>query len=85
MLYFIESGIYAKIGYSKDFGEPFIKRIEQYKSCNPAFRVVDTAEGNFEDEQRLHKLYSKYLVNGNREWCYAKNLVTKIWIEYRAS
>lgn len=84
MLYFIESGIYAKIGYSKDC-DTFEKRLSTYKTHNPHFRLVDIAEGTKEDEKRLQSLYKKYPVRDNREWTYAKNLATKIWIEYRAS
>ena len=58
MLYLIESGIYAKIGYTSD---------------------------NETLEKRLQALYKDYKANSNTEWSYTKKLVTKIWIDYRAS
>lgn len=84
MLYFIECGIYAKIGYSKDV-DTFEKRLLSYRTHNPQFRLVDIADGTKEDEQRLQALYKMYPVDGNREWTYAKKLATKIWVEYRTS
>ena len=44
MLYFIESGIYAKIGYSSDY-KTFEKRLLHYQVHNPSFNLLDTAEG----------------------------------------
>ena len=84
MLYFIECGIYAKIGYTKDIST-FKKRLSTYRTHNPQFRLVDITDGTQEDEQRLQALYKKYPVDGNREWTYAKKLATKIWVEYRTS
>lgn len=84
MLYFIECGIYAKIGYSKNV-DTFEKRLSAYKTHNPHFRLVDITDGTKEDEQRLQSLYKMYPVDGNKEWTYAKKLATKIWVEYRAS
>ena len=84
MLDFIECGIYAKIGYSKDV-DTFEKRLLSYRTHNPHFRLVDIADGTKADEQRLQSLYKMYPVDGNREWTYAKKLATKIWVEYRAS
>lgn len=84
MLYFIECGIYAKIGYSKDV-DTFEKRLLSYKTHNPHFRLVDIADGTKEDEQRLQSLYKMYPVDGNREWTYAKKLAVQIWVEYRTS
>ena len=84
MLDFIECGIYAKIGYSKDV-DTFEKRLLSYRTHNPHFRLVDIADGTKADEQRLQSLYKMYPVDGNREWTYAKKLATKIWVEYRTS
>lgn len=84
MLYFIECGIYAKIGYSKNV-DTFEKRLSAYKTHNPHFRLVDIADGTKADEQRLQSLYKMYPVDGNKEWTYAKKLATKIWVEYRTS
>lgn len=83
MLYFIESGIFAKIGYSNN-ADTFKKRIETYRTHNPAFKLIDTVEyGTLEDERMIRKQYSKYLVDGNREWSYAKKLLKDIWVKYR--
>lgn len=84
MLYFIECGIYAKIGYTKDIST-FKRRLSTYRTHNPQFRLLDITDGTQEDEQRLQSLYKMYPVDGNREWTYAKKLAVQIWIEYRAS
>lgn len=84
MLYFIECGIFAKIGYSKNV-DTFEKRLSAYKTHNPHFRLVDIADGTKADEQRLQSLYKMYPVDGNKEWTYAKKLATQIWVEYRTS
>lgn len=84
MLYLIESGIYAKIGYSTNY-DTLEKRINSYQTHNPSFNLVDTAEGSQEDEKRLQALYKDYKANPKTEWSYAKKLVTKIWMDYRAS
>lgn len=81
MLYFIESGIYAKIGYTEN-DTTLRKRIEQYQTNNPSFRLIDTTEGTREDEKRLQSLYKDY--SDTTEWSYAKKLVTRIWMNYRA-
>ena len=84
MLYLIESGIYAKIGYTSD-NETLEKRLNSYQTHNPSFRLLDTAEGSKEDEKRLQALYKDYKADSNTEWSYTKKLVIKIWIDYRAS
>lgn len=84
MLYLIESDIYAKIGYSTNY-DTLEKRINSYQTHNPSFNLVDTAEGTEEDEKKLQALYKDYKVNPKTEWSYAKKLVTKIWMDYRAS
>lgn len=81
MLYFIESGLYAKIGYTEN-DITLRKRMEQYQTNNPSFRLIDTTVGTREDEKRLQSLYKDY--SDTTEWCYAKKLVTKIWMNYRA-
>ena len=61
MLYLIESGIYAKIGYTSD-NKTLEKRLSSYQTHNPSFRLLDTAEGSEEDEKRLQALYKDYKV-----------------------
>ncbi len=81
MLYFIESGIFAKIGYTEDYST-LEKRLLLYRTSNPHFRLIDVTTGTREDEKRLQSLYKDY--GDGTEWCYTKRLVTKIWVEYRA-
>lgn len=83
MLYFIESGSFAKIGYTKDY-TTLKKRMTSYSTDNPNFRLLDTADGTVDDEKRLQALYKDY-ATGDTEWCFAKKLVTLIWMDYRAS
>ena len=84
MLYLIESGIYAKIGYSTDY-KTLENRIQSYQTHNPSFNVIDLVEGSLEDEKKLQALYKEYKANPKTEWSYAKKLVVKIWMDYRAS
>lgn len=72
MLYLIESGIYAKIGYTSD-NKTLEKRLSSYQTHNPSFRLLDTAEGSEEDEKRLQALYKDYKANPNTEWSYTNN------------
>ena len=60
MLYFIECGIYAKIGYTKDIST-FKKRLSTYRTHNPQFRLVDITDGTQEDdiEKRVTRIEKK--------------------------
>lgn len=79
MLYFIKSQNYLKIGYSEN-QRTFKSRIEKYKTHNPDFVVLDTAEGTKEDEKHLHDILIQYQYR--TEWFYDTEEVHNIWKNY---
>lgn len=79
MLYFIKSQNYLKIGYS-DNQRTFKVRLREYKTHNPDFVVLDTAEGTREDEKTLHSILSQYQYR--TEWFYDVEEVHNIWKNY---
>jgi hypothetical protein len=84
MLYLIESDIYAKVGYSKDYNT-LEKRMVDYYTNNPNYTLVDVRDGTKDDEKMFHKLYNKYKLSGT-EWCINKRLVFDLWIDkYKSS
>lgn len=77
MLYLISSSHYIKIGYSSDIN----KRISQYTTCNPDYRILDTyKEGTKKDESNLHNILSEYTYRG--EWMYYNDQIIKVWNDY---
>ena len=77
MIYLIESGEYAKIGYTTNLKH----RFQQYYTANPNFSILDVTEGTKHTEKILQSKYKKFAL-GNSEWCINKALVFKIWKEY---
>jgi len=45
MLYFIKSGNYCKIGFSKDLNA-FFERMRKYLTHNPSFQILDLRKGD---------------------------------------
>ena len=45
MLYFIKSGNYCKIGFSKD-KEALLNRLRAYLTHNPSFQILDIRKGD---------------------------------------
>lgn len=77
MIYLIASSKYIKIGYSSNFK----KRSEQYKTCNPDFKVLDIyEEGTEQDETNLHNILYEYSYKG--EWMHYNDEVIKVWNNY---
>ena len=63
MIYFIKSGNYVKIGYSK---EPK-QRLKELQTANPLkLTLMGTIPGTYSTEKALHSLYNKYKKRG--EW-----------------
>lgn len=77
MIYLIESGEYAKIGYTTNLNQRYM----QYSTDNPNFSILDYAKGTRLNEKILQSKYKKFAL-GNSEWCINKALVFKIWKEY---
>lgn len=79
MLYLIESDIYAKVGYSKDYNS-LENRMMAYHTSNPNYTLLDVREGTQEEEKKFHQQYQKYKLAGT-EWCINKRLVFDLWID----
>lgn len=62
-LYLIESNNKLKIGIASDLN----KRLRQYKTHNPDFKILDIREGTYSDEYFLHKIFEKYMIE-DTEW-----------------
>lgn len=67
MLYFIKSGNYCKVGFSKDLKALF-SRMRTYLTHNPSFQILDLRNGEMEDETFIHTLIPKELYHYG-EWC----------------
>lgn len=59
MLYLLDSGMYYKVGYTRDLST-FKRRMTSYKTHNPDFKLLGLRPGNKELEKTYHK--------GNTEW-----------------
>ncbi|OYP67078.1 hypothetical protein CIK98_06720 [Prevotella sp. P2-180] len=55
MLYFIKSGNYCKIGYSRDLKALFT-RLRNYLTHNPSFQILDLRSGDKMRESQIHSL-----------------------------
>lgn len=63
MIYFIRSGKYVKIGYSKNPK----KRLDELQTGNPEkLKLIAVMQGNLQTEKSLHDLYSNKRIRG--EW-----------------
>ena len=62
-LYLIQSNDYIKIGYTVNLE----KRLKQYNTHNPEYKILYVREGTASDEYFLHKIFEKYLIN-DTEW-----------------
>ena len=59
MLYFIKSGNYCKVGYTKNF-TAFFERMRKYLTHNPSFQILDIQKkGDKTDEKMIHILIPK--------------------------
>ena len=67
MLYFIKSGNYCKVGYTRDKKSLF-SRMQTYLTHNPSFQLLDLRNGESEDEKFIHILIPDELYHYG-EWC----------------
>jgi hypothetical protein len=58
MLYFIKSGNYCKVGYTKN-SKAFFERMRKYLTHNPSFQILDIQKGDLTDEKMIHYLIPK--------------------------
>ena len=80
MLYFIKSGNYCKVGFSKD-SKALFSRMRTYLTHNPSFQILDLRNGEMEDETFIHTLIPKELYHYG-EWCVWNKEIAQIWLDY---
>lgn len=75
MIYLIEAysdfGAVLKIGYSGDIK----RRMTEYSTCTPRFKLLDVRPGTEEFEGKLHKYFSKYKFPQGNEWFFYNNQI----------
>lgn len=77
MLYFIKSNGFVKIGYAKNID----KRMKQYYTHNPDFQLLDSIDGELQEEKFLHKILKNYQFR--TEWFYDVPEVYSIWNSFK--
>ena len=80
MLYFIKSGDYCKVGYTKD-SVAFFERMRKYLTHNPSFQVLDIRKGDMITEKKIHTLIPDELYHYG-EWCVWDKRIAQIWMDY---
>ena len=80
MLYFIKSGNYCKVGYSRDKIALF-NRMRTYLTHNPSFQLLDLRKGDKNTESTIHDLIPENLYHYG-EWCVWSWKIAKIWLNY---
>ena len=80
MIYFIKSGNYCKVGYSRD-KVSFFKRMRTYLTHNPSFQVMDLRKGDKITEKKIHTLIPPELYHYG-EWCVWNKEIARIWLKY---
>ena len=80
MLYFIKSGNYCKIGYSRDLNSLFT-RLRNYLTHNPSFQILDLRSGDKIRESQIHSMIPPDLQHYG-EWCVWSKEIAKIWLRY---
>ncbi len=80
MLYFIKSGDYCKVGYTKDSAALF-ERMRKYLTHNPSFQILDIRKGDMITEKKIHALIPDELYHYG-EWCVWDKRIAQIWLDY---
>ena len=80
MLYFIKSGNYCKIGYSRDLKALFT-RLRNYLTHNPSFQILDLRSGDKMRESQIHSLIPPELYHYG-EWCVWYKQIAKLWLRF---
>ena len=78
MLYFIKSGNYCKIGFSRDI-KALLTRLRAYLTHNPSFQILDIRKGDQITESHIHALIPPELYHYG-EWCVWNKAIAKIWL-----
>ncbi len=80
MLYFIKSGNYCKIGYTRD-KESLFKRLRNYLSYNPSYQILDIRKGDKNAESHIHSLIPSDLYHYG-EWCVWNKEIARLWLRF---
>ena len=80
MIYFIKSGNYCKIGFTKD-AEALFTRMRTYLTHNPSFQILDLRKGDKIVEKIIHDKIPMELYHYG-EWCVWNKKIAQIWIDY---
>lgn len=80
MLYFIKSGNYCKVGYSRD-KKALLSRMRTYLTHNPSFQILDLQKGDLNTEKEVHALIPPDLYHYG-EWCVWSKEIARIWMAY---
>ena len=80
MLYFIKSGNYCKVGYSRD-KKALFNRMRTYLTHNPSFQILDLRKGDMITEDHIHSLIPPELYHYG-EWCVWNKEIAQIWLDY---
>ena len=80
MLYFLKSGDFCKVGYTKNV-TTFFDRMRKYLTHNPSFQILDIQKGDMTDEQMIHAFIPKELYHYG-EWCVWRKKIGQIWLDY---
>ena len=80
MLYFIKSGNYCKIGYSRD-QKALFTRLRNYLTHNPFIQILDLRKGDMITESHIHSLIPLKLYH-HGEWCVWNKEIAKLWLSH---
>lgn len=73
--YLLKSGQYYKVGKTKDLN----RRLAEYRTHNPSFRVIGVIEGDFEKQYlKAFKACGCHKAKGRNEWFSVPRKVRKI-------
>ena len=80
MIYFIKSGNYCKVGYSRD-KKAFFNRMRTYLTHNPSYQILDIRKGTQKTEENIHNMIPSELLHYG-EWCVWSKEIAKIWVRF---
>ncbi len=80
MLYFIKSGNYCKVGYSRDLKALF-NRLRTYLTHNPSVQILDLRKGDMITEKHFHSVIPPELSHYG-EWCVWSKEIARLWLQH---
>lgn len=80
MLYFIKSGNYCKIGFTRD-KKALFTRMRIYLTHNPSFQILDIRKGDKDTETAIHSIIPSHLYHYG-EWCVWSLEIAEIWANF---